>query len=51
MEILNEAEVRVAVITFEPARFKVRPIGKDLAPLADCRPSGPTDFSYVINDP
>jgi hypothetical protein len=39
MEILNEAEVRVCPSShLAQPRFKVRPIGKDLAPLADCPP-------------
>ena len=34
-----------SVITVDPTPFKIRPIGKDLVPLADCHAGGLTDFS------
>jgi hypothetical protein len=46
MEILNDAEVRVCPSShLAQPRFKVRPSGKDLAPLADCQASSSIDFS------
>jgi hypothetical protein len=35
----------LSVVTVDPIPFKVRPIGKDLAPLADRCPSALIDFS------
>ena len=46
MENRNETGIqRLSVITVDPTPFKVRPIGKNLAPLADCHPGGLIDFS------
>jgi hypothetical protein len=46
MEILDDAEISVCPSShLAQPRFKVRPIGKDLVPLADCHASGSIDFS------